>query len=290
MLSDLRYLLPWEFSPTVLLSGVLSVACYLRGMARLRQRGEPVGFWAALSFLLGVALMYGVLQTYYDYLSQHMFFVHRLQHLVLHHLGPLLIVVALPGPVLRAGLPARWRRGAAWLTRGVAWQWGLRLLQQPIVAGTLFVGLVYFWLIPSIHFTAMLDADRYRLMNWGMAVDGLLFWWLMLTPRRAQGRIAVGYGQRIAILVVTGFLQLFLGAHIVMSKTVLFDVYGICGRAWAVSPLTDQQLGGLFTWIPPAMMSLIGVLIVIHHLLHDAEQDATDRLARDRLARSALGS
>jgi putative membrane protein len=151
----------------------------------------------------------------------------------------------------------------------------------------LFVGLVYFWLTPSIHFTAMLDARRYRLMNWSMVVDGLLFWWLMLTPRQAQGRIAVGYGQRIAILVATGFLQLFLGAYIVMSKTVLFDVYGICGRAWAMSPLTDQQLGGLFTWIPPAMMSLIGVLIVIHHLLRDAERDDRARLAGATITGSA---
>ena len=118
MLSDLRYLLPWEFSPTVLLSCALGAAIYLRGVLHLRRGGRRVGFWAPLSFLLGVGLIYGVLQTYYDYLSQHMFFVHRLQHLVLHHLGPLLIVVAMPGPVLRAGLPSRWRAGAsAWRRR-----------------------------------------------------------------------------------------------------------------------------------------------------------------------------
>ena len=164
------------------------------------------------------------------------------------------------------------------------------MLQQPLIAGALFVGLVYFWLTPSIHFTAMLDARRYRLMNWSMAVDGLLFWWLMLTPRRAQGSIAVGYGQRIAILVAAGFLQLFLGAYIALSKTVLFDVYGICGRAWAMSALTDQQLGGLCTWIPPAMMSLIGVLIVIHHLLRDAECSDRARLSGASLAGSTVRS
>ena len=290
MFSDLRYLLPWEFSPTVLLSCAVGAGLYLRGVLRLQRLGRRVGFWAPLSFLLGVGLIYGVLQTYYDYLSQHMFFVHRLQHLVLHHLAPLLIVVATPGPVLRAGLPSRWRRGASSLAQASWWSASVRVLQQPLVAGVLFVGLVYFWLTPSIHFTAMLDARRYRVMNWSMAIDGLLFWWLMLTPHRAQGRIAVGYGRRIAILVAAGFLQLFLGAYIAMSKTVLFDVYGICGRAWAMSALTDQELGGLFTWIPPAMMSLIGVLIVIHHLLHDAERSDRGRLARDTLAGSAARS
>jgi putative membrane protein len=275
VLADLSYLLPWEFSPTVLLSCALAALLYGRGLVVLRRAGARISFWRALSFFLGVGLIYGVMQTYYDFLAQHMFFVHRLQHLVLHHLGPVLIVVAAPGPVLRRGLPPWCQRIAASLPRGSwlrgVWQVMWRVLQQPMVAGVLFVGLVYFWLTPSIHFTAMLDAERYRLMNWSMAIDGVMFWWLMLTPRRAQGNVAVSYGQRIAILVAAGFLQLFLGAYIVMSKTVLFDVYGICGRAWAISPLTDQQLGGLFTWIPPAMMSLIGVLVVIHHLLHDTE-------------------
>jgi putative membrane protein len=269
--ADLSYLLPWEFSPTVLLTCSLAALLYTRGLLLLRRSGPRISFWSALSFYLGLGLTYGVMQTYFDYLSQHMFFVHRLQHLVLHHLGPVLMVVAVPGPVLRRALPQRWRKVAASFPGRTALRQLWRVLQQPVVAGVLFVGLVYFWLTPSIHFTAMLDVRRYRLMNWGMAVDGVLFWWLMLTPRQAQGSVAAGYGQRIAILVAAGFLQLFLGAYIALSKSVLYDVYGICGRAWAVSPLTDQQLGGLCTWIPPAMMSLIGVLIVIHHMLREAE-------------------
>lgn len=271
------YLAPWEFSPTVAVVCTLTAVLYVRGLRERRRTGQPLGFWTPFSFLLGLVLTYGVLQTYVDYLSQHMFWVHRLQHLVLHHVGPFLMMVALPGPVLRAGVPARWRAPLqrCLSLRGLSLL--LRVLQNPWVAGTLFVGLVYFWLIPSIHFTAMLDVDRYRAMNWGMALDGVLFWWLMLTPRRAQGHTAVNYGTRITILVISGFLQLFLGAFIVMHKTVLFDVYGVCGRAWAISPIVDQQLGGCLTWIPPAMMSLIGVLVVIHHMLRDAEGTARAR-------------
>ncbi len=265
------YFAPWDFSPTVVLVCTVTCALYIRGLAVLRQRGVHSGFWGPFSFLLGVLLIYGCLQTYFDYLSQHMFWVHRLQHLVLHHVAPFLMIVAAPGPILRLGLPAAWR-GAE---RGL-WQRGgvrqvLKLLQNPLVAGFLFVGMIFFWLTPSIHFTAMLDVNRYRLMNWGMAVDGVFFWWLMLTPRAAQGSAAIPYGPRITVLVVTGFLQLFLGAFIVMYKGLLFSVYGVCGRAWAISPLVDQQLGGCLTWIPPAMMSLIGVLVVIHYALRDSE-------------------
>jgi len=58
-------------------------------------------------------------------------------------------------------------------------------------------------------------------------------------------------------------LQIVVGAYIALSKHVLYDVYSVCGRAWPISPLTDQTIGGLTTWIPAAMMSVVGILLVI---------------------------
>lgn len=270
--SDLRYLLPWQFSPTVFLLCVIVLALYVRGLGALRRGAGRVGFWRAFTFFLGVALCYAVLQTYIDFLSQHMFWIHRFQHLILHHIGPVLIVLAAPAPVLRAGIPAtlaRRLRGGAWLRRPV--QLCFRVLQHPLIAPTLFVGLIFFWLTPSIHFTAMLDGRRYLLMNWSMLADGLLFWWLMLAPRELQGSAAMGYGSRLVILSIVAVPQILLGAYITLHTTPLYDVYAVCGRAWDISPMDDQQLGGLLTWIPAAMMSLVGILVVLYRILHDPE-------------------
>jgi putative membrane protein len=271
MLSLFQYLLPWDFSPTVLTVCSLFAALYARGVAVLGRGGMAPGSWRSVAFFAGLGLDYAALQTYCDYLSQHMFWVHRLQHLVLHHVAPVLLVAAAPGRALRQGLP-RWLRAPV-LDR-VARQrlliGLLRIVQSPMVALLLFVGLIYYWLTPSVHFAAMLDADRYLLMNWSMAVDGILFWWLMLARRDRQGQLAVSYGLRILVLCVAALLQILLGAYITLHSAVLFDVYGICGRAWAISPLVDQQLGGLLTWIPAAMMSGLGVLVVLHHILHES--------------------
>jgi putative membrane protein len=273
-LVDFGYLLPWQFSPTVFFTCAIAVTLYVRGLAALGRRGDRVGFWRAFTFFLGVALSYAMLQTYVDYLSAHMFWVHRFQHLVLHHLGPVLIVLAAPERVLRAGIPARLARMrvAWWVRRPIAIFF--RVLQHPLIAPTLFIGLIFFWLTPSIHFTAMIDTRRYILMNWSMLADGLLFWWLMLAPRQAQGSAAIGYGTRLVILSLVTVPQLLLGAYITLHGTPLYDVYALCGRAWAISPLTDQQTGGLLTWIPAAMMSLVGIITVLHHILHDPEATA----------------
>jgi putative membrane protein len=147
------------------------------------------------------------------------------------------------------------------------------MLQNWLVAPVLFVGLIFFWLTPSIHFDAMLSAPLYLVMNWSMLLDGLLFWALMLDPRsRAEGAL-IGLGPRIFLLLAAALPQIYLGADIGLATRELFDVYTVCGRAWAISPLEDQSLGGLITWIPAAMMHLLGVLVLLSYWMH-ADQKA----------------
>lgn len=267
------YLLPWEFAITWLLACLVAVVLYLRGMVVQLRAGETVGFWRPLAFLVGVVAMYVVTHTHYDYLAQYMFFTHRAQHLVLHHAAPFLIALSAPLGVLAAGVPAGVKALPGWRGLARALMPAYRFLQHPIIAPVLFVGLIYFWLIPSIHFDAMLSSQLYQVMNWSMALDGLLFWWLVLDPRSRQEG-GLGYGWRVAALLVVVPPQIVLGAYIMFSDSVLFDVYEVCGRAWPLAPITDQQIGGLITWIPASMMSVIGLLVILGRIFRDGRNEA----------------
>jgi len=260
---------PYEFSPTVLFGCLLAGGLFVRGMAARRARQQRTGFWRSLSFLAGLGLIYLVMQTRIDYWSQHMFWVHRLQHLVLHHLGPFLMVLAVPHEILADGLPAGWRQRLLLpLWRHPAIRVPYRTLQQPAIASLLFVGLIYFWLTPAIHFDAMLSQPRYLAMNWSMLLDGLLFWWLIVNPRR-RDHGGLGFGARILLLWIITVPQILLGAYIALHHDILFDVYNVCGRAWPISALDDQAIGGLVTWIPTSMMSVIAAVVVMRMWLHD---------------------
>ncbi|MEF8793025.1 cytochrome c oxidase assembly protein [Thiohalorhabdus sp.] len=270
-MEPIRFLSPYDFYPTVLAVTLLVGILFGRGQGAARRAGEPVGWWRGLSFWLGLGLTYTVLQTQLDYLAQHMFWVHRGQHLVLHHLGPILMVLALPHTVMARAVPGRLLDG--WLRplwHHPAVQIPYRLIQHPVVAPLLFVGIIYFWLIPSVHFAAMLSVPYYNAMNWSVLVEGLLFWWLILDPRSPTNG-GLGFGVRM--IMVWGVMppQILLGAYIGLSKEVLFEVYDICGRAWPLPPLVDQQLGGLLTWIPASMMSVIAALIVLRMWLRHSD-------------------
>ena len=260
--ADIRDLLPWELSPTVLIVTAAALGAFGRGLYRKRARGIRHEAGRTIAFVIGVGGMYAVMQTHFDYLAQHMFWVHRVQHLVLHHLGPFLIALAAPAETLAAGTPAwfarifrplvthRWSRAA------------YRRVQQPMVAAALFVGLIFFWLTPAVHFYAMISSPVYKAMNWSMAIDGLLFWWLILGPETGTGPARPGYALRMGMLVAVAIPQALLGAYLTFRQAPLYDVYSLCGRAWSLSPALDQQLGGLNTWIPPGMMSALGLVIL----------------------------
>jgi len=265
----LDFIEPYDFSPTLVIVCALAAVLYARGRRALAGDPERPGFWRALAYFLGLALIYMVMHTRIDYISQHMFWVHRAQHLVLHHLAPFLIMLSVPQAAIARGLPDAARRVLIPLWHSKPVQFGYRVVQFPIISAGLFVGLIFFWLTPSIHFDAMLSLTRYKAMNWSMALDGLLFWWLIVNPE-PRGHGNVGFGWRILLLWIITVPQIWLGAHIALHPGVMYDVYNVCGRAWPVSPLVDQQIGGLITWIPASMMGVLAAVVVLRLWLLDS--------------------
>lgn len=259
----LSWLLPWDPSPTVVICVLLAATLYLRGAWRSPHSApwpRQIAFW------VGLALIYIALQTHFGYYAQYEFFMHRLQHLGLHHMGPFLIALAYPGAAMRRALPLRLRRRvlnpllATWPVR-----WAFRVVFHPLVAGLLFVGLIYFWLWPSVHFVSMLDKRYYLAMNWSMTIDGLLFWWLILDPR-PKPPARLGAGMRVLVVLAVIPPQAVLGAYMVFTQRELYPIYAVCGRVFAgISPALDQHLGGLILWVPSAMMSVVGGLVAFAH-------------------------
>ena len=255
--AELPFFLPWEFSWTEYLVTAFALVWFATGLRRLPKSSHPP-LWRTLSFLLGVAMTYGVLQTHVDYYAQHMFFIHRAQHYVIHHLGPFLIALGASGPVLWTGMPEMARRAfSARIVRGA-----VDVIQNPVVAPALFVGLIYLWLIPQFHTRVMLDAYLYDIMNVSMAVDGIFFWCLIL-DHRPKPPARLGSGWRALLVIAVEPLQMVLGAVLSLSRTDFYPVYQLCGRVLDVPAISDQHYGGLIIWLPSTMTSFAGMIAVL---------------------------
>ena len=193
----ISWLNPWEFSPTFLVCFVLAGWLFVRG-----QRVRQVSVARKALFWSGMVLLYLSMHTLLDYYAERMFFMHRIQHLVLHHMGPLVLMAAYPGSVMRAGMPLAWRVRLRRFNQTLTGRAILAVLTNPIFVPALFVFLVLIWLIPSVQFYSMLDWRLYRIMNWSVVISGFMYWNLIL-DRRPCPPAAMSPGGRVISPIVT---------------------------------------------------------------------------------------
>jgi putative membrane protein len=279
----LKWLVPWEFSWVFLLVFLLTCVLYWRGAHRL-----SVSFSRQLVFWVGMAIIYLSLHTYLDYYAEHEFFMHRIQQLLLHHLAPLLIVTAYPASVLRAGLPLSWRvRVLRPLQRSWPWRMVMGVLLNPAVATLMFIGFILVWLIPAMQTVAMLDWRVYRFMNWTMLISGFAYWSLVLDHRpHPPGRMIAGL--RVLSPGITMTPQILAGAIVTFSKTDLYPIFEICGRAFTFNVLTGQLIGGVITWVPAALIESIGGLMALRQWLRLSRSGRLpQRMVRKPVARGS---
>jgi putative membrane protein len=256
------WLIPWEFSPALLLMFFVGCWLFIRGTGV-----HKVTLTRQLLFWAGIVILYLSLHTRLDYYAERMFFIHRLQHLVLHHLGPLLVMAAYPGQVMRAGLPMPMR---IWLRNFRAGRLGraiVAVLTNKIFIPFLFVILVVGFLIPSVQFYSMLDWRLYRFMNWSVVISGFLYWNLIL-DRRPSPPAVMSPGGRILSPIITMAPQMVVGAIITFTERDLYPIFDLCGRAIpGMSALTDQAIGGLTMWILAAFVEVFGLLFALATLM-----------------------
>lgn len=257
----LAWLTPWEFSPALLACFAVGIYLFVRG-----QRVHKVNIARKILFWSGIVLIYLPMHTLVDYYAERMFFIHRIQHLFLHHVGPLVLMLAYPGSVMRAGLPLAWRARLRRFNQTRTGKAIIACLTNPIFVPALFVFLVIVWLIPSVQFYSMLDWRLYRLMNWSVVISGFLYWNLIL-DRRPAPPAAMTPGGRVISPILTMAPQMLAGAIIAFTERDLYPLFNLCGRALDMSATTDQSIGGLTMWIPAAMAEVAGLMIALRNLM-----------------------
>jgi putative membrane protein len=253
--ADLPMWLPWEFSWPEYLATALTLGWFGRGL-RVLPRDQHLPLWRSLCFVAGVFSFW---------------IVHRAAHFVLHHFGAFFIAMGMSGPVLWAGMPDFLKP----VMKARPVQATVSFLQHPVMAPFLFVGLLYFWLIPQIHTRVMLDAHLYELMNWTMAINGVMFWSLILDSR-AKPPARLSHLMRAALILVIELPQMVLGSILSLTEHDIYPVYTICGRVLDMTALNDQHYGGLIIWLPGTLTSFAAMIVVLVTMRLNEERAALE--------------
>jgi len=149
---------------------------------------------------------------------------------VLQHL--LLTLVA--APLIAMALPARGRRQQV---RGSAM----------VLAPLAFALAFWLWHLPAPYAATFHSHAIYWVMQASLVASAVWLWHVLLMEARHRAPAVIFSG------IATAAQGGLLGALLTLAPRPLFAVHLGTTTAWGLTPLEDQQLGGLLMWVPGGM-------------------------------------
>jgi putative membrane protein len=237
----------WSLDPAIVVPLVLSAILSAVGARTARgvTRGQLACFWTGWA-----ALALSLVSPLHP-LGEVLFSAHMAQHESLMLVAAPLLVLSRPLVPALWALPIRWRKALGhWSQRrGVQRVW--RGMTRPFAAWWIHAAALWVWHAPPL-FQATLRSDWiHSAQHISFLGSALLFWWSLFY---AQGRSA--YGASVMYIFTTAIHTSILGALLTFSSTVWYPAYVHGTQAWGLTPLEDQQIGGLIMWVPAGIVYL----------------------------------
>ncbi len=205
--------------------------------------GQRASFFASL--LLLFLTLNGPLHDLSDY---YLFSAHMIQHLILTLVVPPLMILGTPGWMLRPLLRSPRAFGVA------------RALTSIAACFAAFNLVLSFWHLPPMYNLALAYHPVHIVQHLMFIGASVLMWWPLTSPLPELPRAAYPAQMMYCFLMVIPMSVISI--YIVMADSTLYPAYATAPRILGITPMMDQQYGGLIMWIPGGLF-FYGVMSVV---------------------------
>lgn len=258
----------WSFEPGIVVPLVLTAWLYLRGIRRLaRASSASVREFDIICFALGwLTLVIALISPLHSW-GAVLFSAHMTQHELLMLVAAPLLVLGRPIIAILWAFPKTTAQELSNWTKHRAWQSVWRVITNSFVAWLIGAAVLWIWHLPAL-FQATLDNEFvHALQHISFLFSALLFWWAVLHGRQR----VMGYGVAVLYMFTTALHSGLLGALLTFTRTVWYPEYIGRTAAWGLTPIEDQQLGGLIMWIPAGVVYIIAGLALFAGWLRESD-------------------
>jgi putative membrane protein len=234
----------WNLDPILIACLVLTLAAYAGSVAIAPPSGVPAG-WRRACFYAGWAVGALALVSPLCALSVSLFSARVGQHMLLTVGAAPLVILGRPGAVLIG----RWTSHRWSPSTQMRGPW-----DHPLIAAVAFAVALWFWHAPAPYEATFHSS----LVYWAMhltAFGSALWLWSALMNRRAP----------MVPLVAASFLttaqMALLGAVLCFAGQALYEPHRFTTQPWGLTPLEDQQLGGVVMWVPAGVFFAAALIV-----------------------------
>jgi cytochrome c oxidase assembly factor CtaG len=262
----------WLSDPAVLAPLALLAGIYAWRFRQVRreavERGRPAtgaGPLQALAFAAGMLALLASLVSPIDGLGEdYLFSAHMVQHVLLGDIAPLLILLGLSRAIMR---PATRRLSRVERRLGP--------LASPATAIVLWLGLMYLWHVPALYDAAAEHAGIHLIEHASFFAAGVVLWWPLIQPVPMRRRLT-GL-QPLAYIAAAKAGLAALGLYLAWSSTALYPYYEQTPRIWGLSPVEDQNVGGVIMMVEQSFTLVLVMVALFVRMLAQSEEEERRR-------------
>jgi cytochrome c oxidase assembly factor CtaG len=204
------------------------------------------------AFYAGLAMIAASLLSPIEWVALHsMLSFHLLQNVMLADWAP---------PLLVLGITASMAASAERVP-------GFPVLTRPAVALTVWLLVWYGVHIPAFYGYALHHYWALGVEHLLFLVAGIAFWWPVLVPGRTRP------GPRLVYLAVAFFVAAPIALVIALSHRSLYPFYDSTPHLFGLSPLHDQQLGGILMAVEQSILLFVAASWTFFCLMDEEEDD-----------------
>jgi putative membrane protein len=253
--------LKWVFDPAVILF-VFMAWFYYKGLRAYRGK-LPVKSWQIALFYLGCVIVIGALVPPIDPLSDQLFFVHMIQHLMITNIGVPLMMFGVPFFICIRGISPDIRRSIYFpLVRNRFVRVVFNFMSRPLISLALFQTAYWFWHIPLFYNLALLHDGWHLVEHATFAWASILLWRNIIDPHPMRSPMKLP----VRMLFIMGLMaaNVILSAFLSFSEDVWYAYAGRPIPTWWLpwDHLDDQRLGGLLMWVPGEFIDFFVVSVI----------------------------
>jgi putative membrane protein len=143
--------------------------------------------------------------------------------------GQHLVILLVAAPLLALGLPAQRRAASPGSIAGAA---------------AAFALVLWLWHLPGPYAATFRSDWTYWIMHLSLLAAAIWLWRALLLSAAARPEVVLPAG------IATAAQMSALGAFLTFAPRPIFPPHAFTTLPWGLSPLEDQQLGGLLMWVP----------------------------------------
>lgn len=261
----------WSFDPPLVLTIDLALLYWVgnrRTVTPVRKQSSQ--HWRSAAFYASMLALAIALASPIEILSQRLFWVHMIQHVLLLMVAAPLFVLARPWVRIWRCLPLDTRR---FLARGLSQGERTaplraisRTLGHPLPSFLAFSIVLLAWHVPALFDATLRSSALHALEHTLFFLTALMFWKQVIPSAPLRARLQAA--QRVVYVVGAMIVSWALAVVLALAPHPLYSFYAHeASRPGGISASSDQQLAAGVMWVPGSITFLIVVFFYLNRWL-----------------------